>query len=572
MSQPLYVVPFDQLPDHKPDMDQVENLMRRARLHLRLATNPDSARIAVMEMQAVTKSYKESFSLTQIKDFLSPDDKKTMADLDFFDQADKRFDYQLRQFYSALLTTRYRPYLEQQFGLHLFRLADQYRLFNQPEAATEQSRERQLVRQYQKWRRHFRFEAEGQEMTHQALQSLLVRPERDRRKTVCLSYANQLSETAQSLDEHFMDLIRCRRQIAEKQGFHSYSQLEWQRLGYDRALHTEIFAVRESVKRYIVPLTREARRLQRRRLMLESLAFYDLPCLLPEGLPKLQQSSEKMVLQMQTILRKETDRSVNLEELMANGYMQFPLMKASSNNKNQEIGSRFSTFLPDSGLPFVFLGCDGTSLTLMPMLQQIGFVFSFLCRPVADELYEYQIPDPFSLSVCEEAAAFLLLPYLDAALGTAHDDFVLMVLTKNLLSMPYDCLVDEFEEKIYNLAEPSIEEICQLWATLERCYLPDLDYEQAEFFSTGRAWQIDPCIWTQPFYRMNRLLSRLTALSLWNISLRNPNAAWRRWADLCKLGGSDAPFSLLKQSDLPSPFDPDTIKTVAYAICDHLSL
>jgi oligoendopeptidase F len=67
-------------------------------------------------------------------------------------------------------------------------------------------------------------------------------------------------------------------------------------------------------------------------------------------------------------------------------------------------------------------------------------------------------------------------------------------------------------------------------------------------------------------------LADLTALELWRISLKNPARAQRHFLSLCQAGGSKSYMSLLTDENLPLPIDPDTLKRVAYAGCDALSL
>ena len=138
--------------------------------------------------------------------------------------------------------------------------------------------------------------------------------------------------------------------------------------------------------------------------------------------------------------------------------------------------------------------------------------------------------------------------------------------------MQFDCLVDDLEPRIYQKKDLTARERSALWQELEQLYLPDLDYEQAPCFTEGRGWQLQRQIWQAPHSQINRTLSLLNALDLWRVAQSNPSAAWRRYDRLLALGGSDTTPALLQQAGLSSPFDPDTIKKVAYAVCDRLAL
>ncbi len=60
------MIDLAELTYQRPDLDQVENQLRRARLHLRLAMSASSALSAVRDMEQVTRQYRLAEALAKV--------------------------------------------------------------------------------------------------------------------------------------------------------------------------------------------------------------------------------------------------------------------------------------------------------------------------------------------------------------------------------------------------------------------------------------------------------------------------------------------------------------------------
>ncbi len=556
---------FDRLDRQKPDMASVENQMRRARLHLRLAMNKESAHSALLDMQQVYKQYQTSASLADIQALKTPDNDEALAALAFFDQADIDFAHQLQQFYAALLSSRYRPFLEEQYGLHLFEQASHFRRLIRPEVLQDLHVERLLVRQYQQIMRDLRFTMKGQTMNRHVLQRYLHDPDRHIRQQAYQAYAEGMAALGDPLDEHFTQLLHCRQQIAQKLGFASKADLAWQRMPHHELQRSGISELRALIQRYVLPLTREIRHLQRRRLSLDQLDWSDQFSLLTEGLPRLQMTLEQLVPSLADVIVRQSDMDFAFRRLQDAGYIN--IIKAGSAGSP---GVATSMVLTAVGLPCTCLCSDGSALDLLPVLQQLGYAFASTCY--TGDLVEYSLPEPLVVQTQGYAMALLLLPHLETAFGITHDDYQLLQLSQMLLDLTQDCMVDDFEEQLYAGPNLTAAERCQLWLDLERSYMPDLNHEHDDYFAAGRTWQLSESIWLKPYSQIGRTLALLPALDLWRLSKVNPTGAWRRYTQFCSYGSQMSFVDLLKKADLASPLDPITIKRVAYAVCNDLSL
>jgi M3 family oligoendopeptidase len=549
--QEAHLIPFKQLTYQRPDMAQVENQLRRARLRLRLAMNPDSAFSAFDDMQKVQKNYRMAAALARIRSGMPATASEYAAETAFFNQADAQFDHQLQQFYAALLSTRHRPALEGKYGRHLFRKADSFRSVFQPDVMHDLFREKELVNDYGEW---LNLEPD----------QTLADPDRLLRRQAHLALDAHLNGLSGQLDELFVQLVHCRKQLAAKLGFAGFSDLAYRRLERFDYGREQLETVRSAVLRYIVPLTREVRHLQRRRLKVEHLAWYDLPCLLPESKQQLLMDDRELVSLADDVLVKLSGQSPSVVRQMRDGgYLTVETGKQAR--------SGFACTLLPQAFPYLVMPFTKTGHDAAMLLQATGLAYALTRYKESQDILEY-FPAPEIRLLAGHAMGYLAMTRLEPAFGTGHDDYILLQLTEALLAIPHDCLIDEFEHRIYEMDDVNAGQLNKLWQELERKYVPDLDYEQAPFFTSGRGWQAQPQLWQAPHSRINRVLAQLTALDLWRVSQSNPAAAWRHYDKLCTLGGSDATLGLLQQAGLASPFDPDSIKKVAYAVCDTLAL
>ena len=208
----------------------------------------------------------------------------------------------------------------------------------------------------------------------------------------------------------------------------------------------------------------------------------------------------------------------------------------------------------------------------MVLMHECGHAYAALRSFKHTDLLEYHQPTLETCEIHSTALEYLSYPHLDAFFGPAGQEAALLHMTESLLFLPYGCMVDEFQHRIYDEPTLTPADRNQVWLELEHRYQPDLDYDGAPFFSEGRAWQKKEHIFNSPFYYIDYVLAQLTALDIWSTSRKHPDRAWKKYDALCEAGGHGTFLELLEKAGLASPFEPDTIKRLAYAVCDFLAL
>jgi len=561
------MIDLAELTYQRPDLEQVENQLRRARLHLRLAMSASSALSAVRDMEQVTRQYRLAEALAKVgclhggSTGMEPD-----QELDFFTKSEGRYLHHLQQFYAALASSRYRGELERQIGRLTFETAGRFRYCFQPEAAQELEKERQLVAEYRQFVDGLRVRLDGQELTVGQARLAMRSPDRAMRRQAALALDDSLSAYAGDLDEHCENLVKCRQQIASRMGLASFADLAARRQDERLQDRAAIEQVREAIVRYLVPAAREARRLQKRRLNVALLTWYDLNCHFPDADPQLLSGLPGCLEAAGHALgRLSGERLSLLDTLSSAGYL-------AVTKENGQLEQATVVDLPAPALPFVHVRSAGSTRDLFQALAAVGQAYGAVRGRDDDSPDPIVPPDGLLRQIQGQAFTYLLVPQLADVIGPGYDDAMALHLTEQLLQLPHAFLLDDFAAKLYQKPAMSADERCALYLSLEKRYLPDLDYEQMPALTSGRAWQLESALWTDPFAAITPGLAALTSLDFLGQIRRNPSSAWRRFEKLCAQGEKTPAASLLEETGFASPIDPDTVKKAVYVLCDSLSL
>ena len=557
---------FAEWPYKRAALELLTEEIRKARMHLRLAIVPNTAAQAVTDLQAILRLYQTQAAVARIRHDQHTDDPFYLAEQAYYNEADARVAQETESFYTVLLASRFRPDLEAQFGSLIFRKAQNLRETVQPSIVDDLAEENRLASLYMQKMSAAAIELNGRSFTIAQLDPLLQAPDRPTRQAAHQAQAAWLQEQALSLDQLFDQLVAARDRMSTKLGLPSFTELGYKRMERFDYQRSQVEALRKAVIRYIVPLTREIRRLQRRRLGVEQLLYFDLPCLFPGGNPRLLPAvAELPALAEQTLARLTRKSPSFFQTLIDSGYLDLPT------RPNKSPGGYCSTIV-NTGLPFIMMNAGGTARDVSVLLHEAGHAYASL-RSLPDMvLLEYREPSMETCEIHSTALEYLSYPHMEPFFGPEAENYTLLHMTEALLFLPYGCLVDEFQHIIYDQPRLTPEQRHQVWHDLEKIYQPDLEYAGDPFYAKGGAWQKKEHIFTSPFYYIDYVIAQLSALDIWQTSRRTPDKAWRQYDRLCSLGGRDTCLNLLRQADLASPFDTGTIKRVAYAACDFLGL
>lgn len=563
---PAALPTFDQLVYKRPDMAWLSDQFRRTRLRLRLAMSAHAAINAIIDMQGPLVEYYKMAALARIRHDCQVRDPFYLDEVSFFDEQDAQVDQWTQGTYAALQALRFRTELNHHLGAAIFRKAQVLRDTVQERILSELAEENRMVSAYEQRLAAAEITCLGQVWTLSGIEPLLQSQDRVIRRSAHEAVAAYYTQESPWLDNIFDQLVRNRTGMAQKIGFPSFTELAYRRLERQDYGREQVARFRELIKRYFVPITREIRRLQKRRLSVENLYYFDLPCLFPQGNPPLKVSMAAMAAETGRVMQRLFGQTPSFfDQLNDRGFVD-PLARPD------KVQGGYCSTIHGWQTPFILMNASGTAQDVATLIHEAGHAYASLQGFPTMKVIEDHSP---ALDVCEihsMALEFLSYPYLDGFFGENADAYALLHMTDALLFLPYGCLVDEFQHEIY--AQPQLDSDARhaLWRRLEKEYQPDIDYGNQAWLAKGGAWQKKGHIFASPFYYIDYCLAQLVALDIWQQAGKNRPKALQCYDKLCSAGGQMTFLEVLQFAGLASPFDEATIKRLAFAVCQFLSL
>jgi M3 family oligoendopeptidase len=200
---------------------------------------------------------------------------------------------------------------------------------------------------------------------------------------------------------------------------------------------------RSAVVKYIVPVTVEIRRLQKERLDVDELKYYDLASLFATGNPRpvirvidLPDAASGM---FRAMFEKEPSF---YDVLSAHGFTDLDARKAKATGG-------YCTTLLDYGIPFIFTNANGMSDDVTTLIHESGHAYAAIRSVDSSPFIECLSPTLETCEIHSTAMEYLSYPYLEYFFGDGADASRQLHMTESLLFLPYGCMVDEFQHCIY---------------------------------------------------------------------------------------------------------------------------
>lgn len=550
----------------RPSLEEFRECAMRTRLRLMTSKDFPLIEASLAEFQKLLGQFYTAEALGRIRHDQDTFDPFYAEELEFFEENEPLVRDLSAAVYSMLLASEIAPMLMNRFGKMIFLKAKTQKDTVSTDVVDLLSQEAALANQYDQIISEAQIEFAGKSYNLSMMEPFLESTNREERNQAAQAIARYYSQELHRFDQIFDDLVRTRHAIAEQLSYPTFVELGYKRMErYDYSPKT-IEEFRQNILRYIVPITVEIRRLQKKRLGVDQLKHYDLPCLLARGNPRpavnIDDYHRCAGEMFQAIFEKDPSFFDVLQE---HGFTDIV-------SRKKKTAGAYSTTLVDYGIPFIFMNANGTSDDISTLIHESGHSYAAIRSVDSSPFIECLTP---TLEVCEihsTALEYLSYPYLEVFFksnaGTFRDEHM----TESLLFLPYGCMVDEFQHRIYRQPELSFSQRHSVWRALENKYQPFLDYDGIDFYEQGSAWVKKGHIFTDPFYYIDYCLAQIVSLQLWDISRTNPQEALIKYDRICSEGGNKTFLEILSAAELESPFSVDVIKRIAFITAEYLQL
>ena len=551
---------FSEMPYVRPDLDALQALTNET------VAKMDAATSAAEQLEAL-KAYEKAYSsvytvstLAYVRHTINTKDEFYEGEQNWMDEAMPRMQAIEQQINQALLRSPYRDGLAEKLGSILFtNLEIAVRAFK-PELMELMMEENKLTSEYQKLLAGAMVEFDGQTLPLTKLTPYQTGTDRAVRKAAYETAGNFYDAHQAELDEIFDKLVKNRTAQAKLLGHENYLALGYDRLGRNCYGPEKVAAFREQIANDMVPIVAKVKEHQKARLGLDHMYFYDDGLLFPDGNAKPQGTADDILAAGKEMYHNLSAETAEFIDFMYENELLDVL------SKEGKAPGGYCCGFTDYNAPFIYSNFNGTDGDVDVLTHEAGHAFAAFRAFRKD--YPLQLLNP-TMEACEchsMSMEFLTQDYHNLFFGPATRKYEVGHCEDALIFIPYGCMVDEFQHKVYENPDLTPAERNELWLSLEKKYRPWMDFGDLPFYSRGALWQRQMHIYQNPFYYIDYCMAQTVAFQFWILSMENREDAWQRYLTFVDKAGTCTFEELVQSAGLKLPYDAGCIKEIGEAI------
>ena len=551
---------FSEMPYSRPDMEALAAATTQTLEAMKAAPNA-AGQIAAYD--AYEKKMQTAGTMQQIayiRHTINTKDEFYNAENDYMDEIGPKLKELTHRVNTALLESPYRAELERHYGALMFKNLEIAARSFSPAIVELMQEENKLVSEYQNLYASATVEFDGKTMPLPLLGPYKQDPDRAVRKAAYEADAKFFDSHREELDTLYDKLVKVRDAQAKKMGLPNYIPLGYDRMGRNCYTAKDVAAFRDQIAADMVPIVAKVKEAQRRRIGVEKLAFYDEPIsfadgnAVPEGTPDEILAAGKKMYQE---LSPETAEFI--------GFM-FENELFDVLSRDGKAPGVYCTEIADYKSPFIFSNFNATAGDVDVLTHEAGHAFE------AYRAFKQELPSLLhspTIEACEchsMSMEFLTAPWHHLFFGKQTDKYELGHCEDALVFIPYGCMVDEFQHKVYENPGMTPEQRNELWLSLEKKYRPWIDFDNLPFYSRGGGWQRQLHIYEVPLYYIDYCMAQTVAFQFWNLSRENYAEAWKRYMTFVDKAGTATFAELVESAGLKVPYHAGCIKEIGESI------
>ena len=551
---------FHEMPYQRPELDAFRRKTEDVLSRIRSAGSAREQIDAYRDFDQTRMEVDTQISLAYVRHTIDTRDAFYEAENDFLDEIGPSFQELGRQVDLALLDSKFRPALEEELGKKLFTDLEISVRTMKPEILELMQEENRLQSEYQKLYASAMVEWRGELLPLPKLGPFLQDPDRAVRKAAWETRGRWFDSHREELDGLYDKLIKNRDAQGKAMGYESYIPLGYDRLGRNCWGPEKCAAFRDQIAQDMVPIVARVKRDQEKRLGVEKLRLYDDALLFPDGNAKPQGSSEDILAAGREMYHALSGETREFIDFLYDGELLDVL------SKEGKAPGGYCTNFSIYKAPFIFSNFNGTSGDVDVLTHEAGHAFADY--RAARKGYLSALKGP-TIEACEchsMSMEFLTAPWHEKFFGPLTRKYEIGHCEDALIFIPYGCMVDEFQHRMYENPNLTPEERNGIWLELEKKYRPWMDYDNLPFYSRGALWQQQLHIYLYPLYYIDYCMAQTVAFQLWMASLEDREDAWARYLRFVDAGGTQTFEGLVQTAGLRLPYDPGCVRAVGEKI------
>jgi M3 family oligoendopeptidase len=540
---------FSEMTYTRPDYTAVFQAMETMTKELEASASPEEQLEIYRKMETLLSSVSTQATLCSIRNSIDTRDPFYEAEQEYNDQQSPLLEEKLNAFHKALVSSPCRKQLEEKLGSLLFTNIEMQMKAFSPEIIPLMQEENKLTTEYQKLYASAKIPFQGKTVTVAQLGPYKESTDRAVRKAALEAEGSFFDENQKDFDRIFDELVKNRTQQAKMLGFDSFVELGALRRQRNCYTPKDVAWFRDQVVQELVPLTMEIKKRQAKRIGVEDFKFWDNGLQFKDGSAAPEGTPEEILAAGRKMYQELSPETAEFINLMFDNEL-FDVLA-----KEGKAPGGYCTDLEDYGYPFIFSNFNGTSGDVDVLTHEAGHAFADYVAIGTIPVHSLRCPTMEGAETHSMSMEFLTAPWHHLFFGKQTDRYALSHCEDALVFIPYGCMVDHFQEEVYRHPEMTPAERNQLWLNLEKRYRPYVDFENLPFYSRGAGWQRQLHIYLYPFYYIDYCLAQVMSLQFFQLSLENREAAWKKYMDFLKMGGTRTFIDLVHQVNLLSPLD-----------------
>lgn len=498
--------------------------------------------------------------IAYIRHTINTKDEFYNAENDYMDEIGPKLQELTHRVNTALLESPYRAELERHYGALMFKNLEIAARSFSPAIVELMQEENKLVSEYQNLYASATVEFDGKTMPLPLLGPYKQDPDRAVRKAAYEADAKFFDSHREELDTLYDKLVKVRDAQAKKMGLPNYIPLGYDRMGRNCYTAKDVAAFRDQIAEDMVPIVAKVKEAQRRRIGVEKLAFYDEPISFADGNAVPEGTPDEILAAGKKMYQELSPETAEFIDFMFENEL-FDVL-----SRDGKAPGGYCTEIADYKSPFIFSNFNATAGDVDVLTHEAGHAFE------AYRAFKQELPSLLhspTIEACEchsMSMEFLTAPWHHLFFGKQTDKYELGHCEDALVFIPYGCMVDEFQHKVYENPGMTPEQRNELWLSLEKKYRPWIDFDNLPFYSRGGGWQRQLHIYEVPLYYIDYCMAQTVAFQFWNLSRENYAEAWKRYMTFVDKAGTATFAELVESAGLKVPYHAGCIKEIGESI------
>ena len=391
-------------------------------------------------------------------------------------------------------------------------------------------------------------------------------PNREIRKKSYDTINDFYLENDKQLEDIYFNLINIRNSIAKSLDFNNYTEYSLyslRRFGYN---YQDITKFRNNIIKYIIPLCNKLNTIKKKNLNIDTIKYYDDKCFYKE-MPIPLYKGESLLNELKTSFSNIDNNLSNLyNDMLKYGYIDLI-------NRENKANIGITNYLTKTKYPTITGNLKDNYLDIQLTTHELGHAYQKYNASIKDKNYivssllkypTFDIAEIFS-----HAMELITIPYLDNIFTKPeHKKYKLLIINEIITTLPYICLIDEFQEQIYSKTNLEKQDIKTTWLNLVKKYNQETNNTGHPNLDKGNYFYRQNHLFLNPFYYIDYGLSYFGALSIWDKSSSNLDC----FNELASIASYYPLNTLIEKYNLQNPFSEDSIKDIVTKLEKELNI